>query len=1228
MRRSSFVLATLLMTLACAPKSGGEDDKPDPIEIVDEDPGKHSLEWREDEDRLTTSPVSLTASDGTGLQLVSMQAHAVLEDPLAFTELTMVFRNPEDRVREGRFEINLPPGAAISRFAMKIDGKWQEAEVVERQAARRAYEDFLHRKQDPALLEKKAGNQFRARVFPIPANGVKELKVSYSQELRNSKEPYRVLLKGLPRVAALDVDVAIVQPSRSGMSSSRGGKASSVEHLSIHEKDAAPRADLEVRVENQITYRGLRHENLAVARVAPAMDLPKQPIKGLTVLLDTSASRALGFEGQVDRFGALMKALAAEQDFTLQVLCFDQGVEQVYMGSAKDFGDDAKKRIHARHPLGASDIEEAISWLHTGKDVQPRVLLVSDGIVTAGESDYGSLQESVARLQARGVERFDALVDGGIQDEATLRELTTAKLESAGIVASARMTQETLVHKLNHATRSGIEVSVPGAGWVWPQTLDGVQPGDEVLVYADLPAGQPMTVQLTAGKDKQEVTVPLRPAEGKLLERAWTQASLDRMTADLRGLGADAEAQKSQLKQSIIDVSTRKRVLSDYTALLVLETDADYQRFNIDRTALADILSVGPGGIEVINRSEPKENKELAKDALKGEKSDSSDDEAGGQGQRHRGEEGRMGKPTSKKKSGLYAMRGPEDSAPGGGERVERGAVNLLEAEEADEDVWGGLTGTEVGEAYGVGGLGLVGTGRRGGGVGGDEIAVPDAPMDESIAEARPAPRPSEEAEPEAAPPPSRRLSGGSASGSGYGRGSGAGFGGRGRRVPTVRQGRVTVQGSLDRDIIRRIVRAHINEIRYCYNQELTRNPNLEGVVTIDFVIDATGRVTSSSAAEGGIGNRNLESCVANRVRRWKFPKPPGGGTISVRYPFTFSSGGGGSDGLIEHGSPHSSPGEQPKAQDAWTGRYAEIMELVAKGEKKLAMDTAWHWRETEPGSELALLGLGDAAEANGDLVLASRAYGSLIDLFPSRADIRRMAGGRLERVAQQPEGPGLELVIDTYRQAVEQRADHPSSHRMYAFALIKAERHEQAWEAIMAGVGRSYPSGRFRGVDQILREDAGLIAAAWIAANPKDETRIRGLASGKGVTIPSSPSTRFVLNWETDANDVDFHIFDRNGGHASFRNKDLPSGGRLYADVTTGYGPECFTIEGTPRAYPYVLQGHYYSMGPMGYGMGKLQVIEHDGKGRLLFKEQPFVIMKNQAYVDLGRLDKALAAD
>src|SRR5688572_24833792 len=93
-------------------------------------------------------PVRLTSSDGTGLKLTALKAQAAIEDPLALTELHLTFENPEDRVLEGTFRITLPQGASLSRFAMKVGEAWQEGEVVEKQEARRAYEDFLHRSEE------------------------------------------------------------------------------------------------------------------------------------------------------------------------------------------------------------------------------------------------------------------------------------------------------------------------------------------------------------------------------------------------------------------------------------------------------------------------------------------------------------------------------------------------------------------------------------------------------------------------------------------------------------------------------------------------------------------------------------------------------------------------------------------------------------------------------------------------------------------------------------------------------------------------------------------------------------------------------------------------------------------------------------------------------------------------------------------------------------------------
>jgi uncharacterized protein YfaP (DUF2135 family) len=152
-----------------------------------------------------------------------------------------------------------------------------------------------------------------------------------------------------------------------------------------------------------------------------------------------------------------------------------------------------------------------------------------------------------------------------------------------------------------------------------------------------------------------------------------------------------------------------------------------------------------------------------------------------------------------------------------------------------------------------------------------------------------------------------------------------------------------------------------------------------------------------------------------------------------------------------------------------------------------------------------------------------------------------------------------------------------------------------------------------------VLREDAGMIGAAYIAKSPDKRGEVVNALAARGTKLATRPSTRFIMYWESDANDVDFHIRDSARGHAYYSVPELPSGGELYADITTGYGPECFAIEGIPKAGPYRLSINYFSQGPMGYGMGLLQVQRFDGKGGLSFEDRPYVIMTNQAFVELG---------
>ena len=1123
-----------------------------------------------------SAPLALTASDGTGLKLVSLVARAVINGPLAFTELHLTFQNPRPRVIEGRFSITLPDAAAISRLAMKLPAGWQEAEVVERQAARRMYEDFLHRRQDPALLEKKAGNAFRARIFPIPANGLEEIKVSYSQELISSTAPYRLLLKGLPTIDKLSITAIVGSQGRRPGGSTLGGTLSTQRVVKVARQRFTPHQDFEVPAQTAVA--GLRHKNLVVARVRPEVTTTPVPIPSLLVLVDTSASRAAGFPAQVEILTALLRAVAKNQgeQLSLKVACYDQAVDVVFEGRIGQFTRVHQQRILARRPLGASNLSGALRWAARAGQYK-RVLLISDGVATAGRTGRSELRQAVKQLRP-GVERLDVLMVGGIRDEPLLRSLVSDTLRRDGVVLDgARGSSASIARRLSQVTVSGIEVHLPGARWVWPPVLNGVQPGREVLVYADLPpgasgAGGPLTIRLLGGKRQVHQVRPVQ-VKRPLLQRAWVKARMARLRHQIDTAAAGKQKQLRKLREQIVELSTTHRVLSDFTALLVLETEQDYRRFGLSRRALADILVVGPGGLEVQNRKSRAAGEPLARPRPALPKTDRA---ARRTAQGAARASGVLGLLKSRSGSQIASIFG-RDSRQGS---------------EADGSL-GGLIGIPPG-AHGVGGLGIKGVGRGAGGTGEGTIGLGSLGT--------------------------IGRGGGGGSGAGHGRGVGR-LSVRNSMIPRVVLGRAEVQGGLSKEIIRRLIRRHLNELKYCYQRQLRRDPSLYGRLVLTFTISPTGQVPVASVKSSTINNRQVETCAVKAVRRWLFPKPTGGGVVKVTYPFVFRAAGRPTARSGAARAPARPPIPKRDPMAAYSGKMRSVMSQLQHKQTEQALLSALSWRTKNPGDVMALVALGRALHARGQLAVAARAFGSIIDLYPSRADMRRFAGQQLEWLGR----AGLDLAVDSYAEAVRQRPDHPNSHRMLAYALLRLGDPEAAFKALLKGFSREYPGGRFRRVKKIMAEDLGLLAAAWLQQQPKQRGRTLKLLEKHNITPADKPSLRFILSWETDANDVDFHIYDGKRDHAFFRNKSLSSGGRLYADVTTGYGPECFTISGKPSAFPYRLQAHYYSRGPMGYGMGRLQVVQHDGEGRLSFRQHPFVVMVDSAYVELGVVHKQL---
>jgi hypothetical protein len=204
-------------------------------------------------------------------------------------------------------------------------------------------------------------------------------------------------------------------------------------------------------------------------------------------------------------------------------------------------------------------------------------------------------------------------------------------------------------------------------------------------------------------------------------------------------------------------------------------------------------------------------------------------------------------------------------------------------------DLWGNVTGTEPGEAFGAWGLGMQGTGRGGCPIGqvctargtvgvgtSNLIGTIGGCTRERLAQLiRDVGR-------------AQALDMCTGGQGGPGKGPGTWRPARDGKAPPRIVGVAQPSGALSREQVRRTVHLHMNEVRYCYEQALQSDPDLDGRIVVHFVVGGRGNVLTSVTESSTLG-ATPGACVSNAVRRWQFPAAENGGVTSVTYPFTFT---------------------------------------------------------------------------------------------------------------------------------------------------------------------------------------------------------------------------------------------------------------------------------------------------------------------------------------------------
>jgi len=359
------------------------------------------------------TPRMVATAEGMANPVVLDAYHAqvAIHGVLAKTSVTLGFSNRYERDLEGELVFQLPEGATVTGFALDVRDVMVDAVAVKKEVGRIAFETEARGAVDPGLVEWVDGNVFRTKIYPVPGEGRRQIRIDYVSllERKGSKGRYSLPMEGLPPLEDLDVEFEVCgsagsAPVLQGAAAALGNeKKDGCVHGSGSFVDAPPEDDLVIeigipvpsavqtdRADDGVTFfvvSSLVPDNLDVNRQRPS---PSRPL----LLWDASASRRdLDHQTVVEAVLRLVErwrpaeiALAVLRDEPEAPRPFrvDRGSADELEGALLDLVYD-----------GGSRFDREAAWTGVYPDA---VILVSDGRPTMGPAVFPDLGVPVFTL--------------------------------------------------------------------------------------------------------------------------------------------------------------------------------------------------------------------------------------------------------------------------------------------------------------------------------------------------------------------------------------------------------------------------------------------------------------------------------------------------------------------------------------------------------------------------------------------------------------------------------------------------------------------------------------------------------------------------------------------------------------------------------------------------------------------------------------------------------------
>ena len=585
---------------------------------------------------------SLKIGDNEELPLKGMQIKTDIQGYRARVLIDFYFFNDRHQQYEGTFKLRLPGGASPYFFAfgetasrrpalalgepvfdeagrvrsmgfapaqIMQDRKedWlqpKEARMVPKEKAAFAYRETVRRRVDPALMEWSGAGVFSSRVFPIAPQKMYRIVIGYDVDLTQAGEDLEYRLDVPEKVQKLAVNIGVA--SLEGVTPT-----------------AAPEVfPLNIDGTHHFRYEDPKAQSIIVRLPAPGVVAlaREQPKIGdlfasrFTPKLDESAAAGMdagvflvdaSLTSNPDQFNvwlALVKEILTSNrtSMTRFSVCFFN-IEAFWwkQGFVENTEDNVQQLLAYAHTLaleGATDLSAALSEGSNPRWHNPNThpakwdtFLLSDGGITWGQSSLHALTNPVKKGARGSIFAYKS----GFQGTDT-RVLEHIARESGGAVFSVVGEAEVASAAVAHRHRPWVieEVLVPGATDLLlggrPRSLF---PGQTVtLAGRGIPErGLKMTLRLRQGATVKEFSTAINQVlDTELAPRAYGQTAVGQLE--------EFEAETEEVSQAY---ARHFRVTGQTCSLLMLESEADYLRFDIKPEEDQFVVKTNPASVVV-----------------------------------------------------------------------------------------------------------------------------------------------------------------------------------------------------------------------------------------------------------------------------------------------------------------------------------------------------------------------------------------------------------------------------------------------------------------------------------------------------------------------------------------------------------------------------------------------------------------------------------------------------